>query len=439
MTEVDVRLREWEVARPDREDRYGLRGVWLEHDKDRTLAAQLTRAGMLEVTELKDGLSVRALAHVGRVQLGRVVVTVEPKVAPDDLLDLLRYAYGLRNLRLLDAAEFATTGRLLQDLVVAQLLAEVRELLRRGMSREYTSRTELLSSPRGRVDMGALVRRAPLVEPAITCRHHPRSGDHLLNRVVLAGLRLAEQVASDSGLRFAVARTKEGLANDIASVRLDVTSLRRAWDHVDRMTAHYGAALKLTEILYACSSVTHDGATTTRLPGFLFDMNRFFQALVGRLLVDHLPELEVRGEQGLSGMMRYLPHQNPRGRKAPTPRPDFALVQRGGQTVALLDAKYRDLWERELPREMLYQLAMYAVSTVGSTAAIIFPTSTAGASEAVVEIKDPGSAAVLGFVALRPLALPTLVGLMRDSQRNDMLALVRGLAFGATAAETARQ
>ena len=436
MTNVHVRLREWEGAVPDREDRHHLRGVSLENETDRAMAAKLARAGVLDVSELKDGLSVRAFAHVGRIQMGRVVITVEPKLAPEDLLELLRYTYGLQNLRLFDATAFATTGRLLQDLLVAQLLAEVRELLHRGLARKYVARAEPLRSPRGRIEMGALARSVPLVDPSISCRHHPRSANHVLNQVVLAGLSLAEDVASDPSLRFAVARIRQGLAEEVASIRLDRACLRRAWDHVDRMTASYTAPLKLTEILYACSSLSLEEKVTTRLPGFLFDMNRFFQALVSRLLVDHLPEFEVRDEQSLSGMMRYLPHLNPRGRRAPLPRPDFALTQRG-RTVGLLDAKYRDLWERDLPREMLYQLAMYAVSQPkGSTAAIIFPTASAGASEAVVEIKDPGGAAVLGFVALRPLVLPTLLAELRGEGSGGATSLIRKLAFGAGTAST---
>jgi len=127
--------------------------------------------------------------------------------------------------------------------------------------------------------------------------------------------------------------------------------------------------------------------------------------------------------------MRYLPGLNPRRRRSPTPRPDF-VVKKGAATVCLLDAKYRDLWERELPRDMLYQLAIYALSQPRpSTATILFPTASAEATPAVVEIRDPIGTGVLGFVELRPVVLAELVRALADLDAVRQ-SLASRLAFG---------
>jgi 5-methylcytosine-specific restriction enzyme subunit McrC len=127
-------------------------------------------------------------------------------------------------------------------------------------------------------------------------------------------------------------------------------------------------------------------------------------------------------------MMRYVPGFNPRKSRSPTPRPDFA-VRDGRNVKALLDAKYRDLWARDLPRDMLYQLAMYALSQPkGATAAILFPTTSPEARDAIIEIREPLGDGSLGFVALRPVIVEELVEAITGNR--DARKLAAHYAFG---------
>lgn len=433
---IHVRLQEWRSTGPKDSAGSMLAGAFLERVTDRALVEKLARAGVLEVTELRDGLRVQAFAHVGRIQLGDLVVTIVPKVGTTELLELVRYAYGFGKLSLYDATAFSTVGRLLQDLLVAQLIAEVSTLAARGLSRTYVATEELLASPRGRVDMRALAARMPLTEARLPCRSYVRSADHLLNRVLLGGVQLAVAVSHDPGLRRSARAVASRMQQEVSSIRLSGPIFERARRKLDRLTTAYAPALRLTELLWACQSISMDGESTTPLSGFLFDMNRFFQALMGRFLAEHVDAFEVREEHALKHMMRYVPGLNPRRKRAPTPRPDF-VVASGRKVVALLDAKYRDLWEQDLPREMLYQLAMYTLSQRGvATAAILYPTAAKTAREAVVEIRDPVGEGALGYVALRPVILSELVEALRAPNSVTARQLAQQYAFGGAAAPT---
>jgi 5-methylcytosine-specific restriction enzyme subunit McrC len=417
VTELSVTLREWQSLGPD-DDGQGalLRGFRFSDAQDRQLAEALTKSRVLELRELYNGLYIRSRSHVGRIQLGNLTVTIVPKIAVDELLTLFRYAYGLRDLKRFAAAGYAVDGDLFQDLIIAQLCEQVRELLDRGIARDYVPVQENLASPRGRIDFLTLAARSTGGSATLPCQHYPRSGDHLLNQVVLAGLGLAHRIAEDRALASSVGRQRKRLAEYARPVRLSSAILDQAKRALNRLVAPYEYVLRLIEILHRGSLVdlNDDVDRAHPLPGFLFDMNRFFQALLERFLSENLPGLHVQREYGLAEMMRYLPGHNPRQRRSPKPRPDYAITGTGrGRAPSLLDAKYRDLWEQPLPRDMLYQLSVYALSQPrGSTSAILYPTTDDAARSSRIEIREPLTGGSAGFVALRPVKLRRLVELI---------------------------
>jgi 5-methylcytosine-specific restriction enzyme subunit McrC len=433
VSEIGICLREWEHREPELDAQ--LAGLEFEDPSSRTLARELSVAGRLEILELAQGISIRATSYVGRVRLGRLLVTVEPKITGMPLLTLLRYAYGLRNLDLFPSTAYDPANSPFQELLVHQLAAEVAELLSRGLHREYTRTRQALASPRGRVDFNTYTRQAGTARAALPCVHHPRLAATLLNRVLLAGLCLGVQLTNDLPLRAQLRRLAEILELDVEPVTLDGATLARSYRALDRRTAAYRPAITLIEmLLHSIGLLLEGGRAVPRVPGFLFDMNRFFQALLARFLDEHLAGYTVREERRIMGMMAYVPEHNPLRRRSPEPRPDY-VIQQDARTAALLDAKYRDLWEHSLPRDMLYQLAIYSLSQgAGARAAILYPTLEAGAREARIVIRDPVYGDNRAYVVLRPVdlyKLSDLVGSTVGHQgRRACEAFAHYLAFG---------
>jgi 5-methylcytosine-specific restriction enzyme subunit McrC len=132
-------------------------------------------------------------------------------------------------------------------------------------------------------------------------------------------------------------------------------------------------------------------------------------------------------------MLAYLPGWNPRRQPAPVPRPDF-MITKANQVVVILDAKYRDLWETSLPREMLYQLAMYATVHQGGTASILYPTTHGQATEARIEVRDPVGGPRRALVALRPVLLDRLEVLVTAKSMTAVIrkreSFAREMVFG---------
>jgi len=420
---IAIDLQEWQPASPTTHTQ--LAGLELPRDDaTQRLVQALSDSERLKVLELRRGVSLEASSYVGRIALGDLQITIRPKITMLPLLHLLQYTYGLRQLDLLSVTGFETESLTFQDLLIHQLLAEVSELLLRGLHRRYIRREEALASPRGKIALQTIARQGGIVQASLPCIHHPRLEDCLINQVLLQGVFLGARLANDDRLRMNLLQVAYFHLADIAPIQLDQQTLKRLHRETDRLTAAYAPAITLIELLLASEGISIDEShPDQRLPGFLFDMNRFFQELLARFLSEYLQEYTVQPQFEIGEMLVYV--ENPQHHQAPKPRPDY-VVKQSGKIVAVLDAKYRDLWEKPLPPGMLYQLVMYALSQEHcNSATILYPTTHTEAREAKIEVRVPTYRKGFSYVMLRPVNLLLLETLLSNPEKKMQVEIER--------------
>src|SRR6266436_5823281 len=112
----------------------------------------------VDIREGYGGLELATNSFVGRIDVGPLRIAIQPKLPSLPLTTLLRYAYGLRDVGILDQTSTPTTRHGLHDLLIALLAVEIEELLHRGLVRRYSAVAEVLESPRGRILIEEVVR-----------------------------------------------------------------------------------------------------------------------------------------------------------------------------------------------------------------------------------------------------------------------------------------
>jgi 5-methylcytosine-specific restriction enzyme subunit McrC len=416
-----VQLTEWSAIDP--EGYPTLKGLSFRDDARASRISDNLRE-RVDIRERYDGLAITSTSWVGRIDVGTLRIAIQPKLASMRLSILLRYAYGIRDIALYDESQAHTGTDGLQDLLIRMLLAEIAELQQRGLARRYVSVMEKLTSPKGRILISELIHTGGMTTASLPCEHFERRADWYLNKTLRAGLEGAATLTSDRSLRRQATHLAQSFDSIGGATHISADHLDRAERALTRLTAAYAPALTLIRLLLAGRGLELESTKApVSLAGFLFDMNVFFQRLLSRFLHEHLLNQHIEDEQTILQMFSYSDKHNPKRRRGLKPRPDFALV-RGTSLVVYLDAKYRDVWNRGIPAQWLYQLSVYALASPNRTAIMLYASMSEEACDEHLIIRPPSlrSRESQATVIVRPVNLLRLSDLLGEHGKRSMRA-----------------
>ncbi len=396
-----------------------IENAYFSNDDSRSIAKGLSERGIINILELREGIQIKTNSYVGRINIDRFQININPKIKGMPLYQLLNYAYRLRNLKLMEKSSHSINNYTFFDLIIYELCLEVTDLLYKGLQKQYIKKEEELFSPRGRIDINNIARQGGIVREKLPCIYFYRNEDSLLNQILLAGLRLGITLTTDPNLKIDLQNLCNNLEDQVGTIKITRTSLQSAKVNINRLTKRYEPAIEIIGILYESQSIElEDSDKKLPLRGYFFDMNLFFETLLGRLLNEYGSRYFIRNQFRLHDLFLYNPEYNPHKLKSPTPRPDFAIMHEG-KVVKLVDAKYKDLWEQRIPSDMLYQLAIYATSGTGNkTATIIYPAVNDLPAIQKIDIKNPVTNVRIGQVALQPVNLVKIAGLLYEDEKE---------------------
>lgn len=351
-----------------------------------------------------NGFQLEVLPKLGRAIEGG------PAEARRLLIDMLKCFPGFRHIRT-DSAHLLATRMPLLEVFIAEFLAAVEHVVKRGLRRDYVAEQSNLFALRGKLLVSQQLRQNLQRPDRFFTDHDEFSPNRPENRLLHAALRKA--------LGVTVSELNQRLARELAFVFADVppsTQVREDLQRVrfDRGMSHYSDAVAWARlILQEESPLTGAGANDA--PSLLFPMEALFEAFVAKHLAQQLQQpLVLKTQARLHHLVR---HQGDDWFRL---KPDLLVRDEAGERL-VLDTKWKLIDGRKangtdkygLAQADFYQLQAYGQSYLQAKGdvVLIYP-ATDNFDEALPVFEFPDSPSlrlwVLPFcLRTRLLRVPT--------------------------------
>lgn len=333
---------------------------------DTALAVKLAAAGdieaRLDVRWLANGkIDVRASSWVGVVRFSAVEIRVLPKLVGGELkvLQMIEYTDGIDLIKHLPPDQQLTAaGDDLFELIVRLLVAEVKQLLRDGLIRDYRPTEDTLTVMRGRLRIRDQFLRRYGSLHQLDCAFDEYDGDIPENQLLGAALAAASNRVRNSKLRTDT-RALCGVLIGIC----EPLSFDAEWYgsriHYDRRNSRYRSAHGLARLILKGLALSDlHSAVDHGINAFMLNMNSIFEKFVTTLVVNALNGTLLHASAQVA--LKAVVLDESTNRTYSTIRPDMVITETVSRRRVPVDIKYKLYDAMKLVPADVYQLFTYA-------------------------------------------------------------------------------
>ncbi len=359
---------------------------------------------------------------IGAVEIGGLLVLIEPKIGIPQVLSLACYAIGKVKFQREDFDFRAEDA--LPDALALALTLQARRAFAHGLLHGYRTEEDALYTARGRIRFDHQLRRRFDVPLPVEVRYDEFTADILANRLVkAAAYRLGRM-----RLRSPKARRNlgwlESMLEDVSLVEFQSTCVPAV--RFDRLNEHYRRVVELARLILRHGAF-EAGRGAVRASGFLMDMNVVFQEFATQALRQELDLSErVFRSDSDSGVGNMALDEAGRVKL----KPDLTWWE-GHSCVFVGDAKYKNITGDRIPNADLYQMLAYATALDLPGGLLIYAEGEADVATYRVlhagkrlEVAALDLAGRLDDVLVRVEQLAKQIVVLRDEARFGAFALV---------------
>lgn len=300
--------------------------------------------------------SVQAKQYVGLIQLkSGSIVEILPKISKNNKIDedkklFLKMLFCLKEFKFKksSAADLGVSRMPLYEIFILMYLDELQRLLKRGLKSDYISYTDNLHFYKGKLNIGGHIRYNAAHKERFYMTYDEFSLDRPENRIIKATLLYLQK-------RTKSQKNKKTIFQCLAMMESVTPSSVPEKDFakitVSRNTKEYELLMLWSKVFLLGESFTTFSGNSNAM-SLLFDMNKVFEAYVGKAVKNVFNEYNVTLQEN----SKYL-FDKP---KMFHLKPDI-VVKDGDRNVAILDTKWKRIRsERDISQGDMYQMYAYA-------------------------------------------------------------------------------